>query len=694
MNTSKTRTLTPARLIALILIALLALGLVYIRFGPHDGPVSVPAGAKAGDLILKPGSYETEEGRYAADIGTLVVPENRAHPGSRLIALPVVRIRAKSAHPAEPIFRLEGGPGVTNMEFDKASGFADNHDVVLVGYRGVDGSVRLDAPEVTEALKHSDDLLSERTTRAVYDGYRAAAKRLRAEGVDLGSYGLAQQVDDLEAARVALGYGRVDLLSESAGTRTAMIYSWRYPKSIHRSVMIAVNPPGNFLWYPKTTDEQIARYAALYSQSVAPRGGGPDLAASIRYTNAHMPDHWLFLPIKKGNVRVMSFFSLMESSPAAAPASGPMAIDSWLAAARGDASGLWFASLAGDLLAPTMFVRGQYAAAGRLDAQAGRAYFAAYDQERDSDLGVAATAFGWVGGKLTDAWPAAPDESEYSRVRTSNVETLLIGGELDFTTPPQIATKELLPYLPNGQQIVLPRIGHTVSFWSEQPEASTRLINAFLDSGEVDDSLYKAQSIDFTPRFTHTALAKIALGTMVGLAVIAALSLLWMARRAHKRVAFGVKTSAALRSLYPLALGLGAWFLGALVVMATLPAVPLDNVLLATLSIGIAIGLGLYWAWVHGDSSGTTKTAGFVGALSGALIGAWLGFNVLTGLTGIFTAILGATLGANLILILLDISLDQPSRSRPVAAGSGAEPLPAPVSRTVLSDGANPVAGV
>ena len=68
-------------------------------------------------------------------------------------------------------------------------------------------------------------------------------------------------MDDLEAARRALGYHQIDLLSESEGTRIAMIYSWRYPKAIHRSVMIGVNPPGNFLWDPKTTDEQIGRYA-------------------------------------------------------------------------------------------------------------------------------------------------------------------------------------------------------------------------------------------------------------------------------------------------------------------------------------------------------------------------------------------------------------------------------------------------
>jgi hypothetical protein len=80
------------------------------------------------------------------------VPENSADPGSRLIALPVTRIRARSDQRAEPIFYLEGGPGITNMDFTQASRYAQDRDVVLVGYRGVDGSVRLDCPEVTSAL--------------------------------------------------------------------------------------------------------------------------------------------------------------------------------------------------------------------------------------------------------------------------------------------------------------------------------------------------------------------------------------------------------------------------------------------------------------------------------------------------------------------------------------------------------------
>jgi hypothetical protein len=139
---------TRTRIVALTLIGLALFGLAYVKLGTRDDPVSVPSGAMAGDLILDPCTYSTENGSYAADCGTLVVPENRADPQSRLIALPVTRIHARSDSPAEPIFRLEGGPGLTNMDFSNASRFADDHDVVLVGYRGVDGSVRLDCPEV------------------------------------------------------------------------------------------------------------------------------------------------------------------------------------------------------------------------------------------------------------------------------------------------------------------------------------------------------------------------------------------------------------------------------------------------------------------------------------------------------------------------------------------------------------------
>jgi pimeloyl-ACP methyl ester carboxylesterase len=658
------RILTPGRIVALLLIAAAVGGLAYVAFGRGTDSVSVPAGARAGDLILERCDYATEDGSYAADCGTLVVPENRADPKSRLIALPVTRIRARSEKPAEPVFRLQGGPGVTNMEFSQASRFAERRDVVLVGYRGMDGSSVLDCPEVESALKRSTDFLGERSFRERADAFRACADRLSDDGVDLAGYSLPQRVDDLEAARKALGYGRIDLLSESLGTRIAMIYSWRYPRSIHRSVMLAVNPPGHFVWDEKTTDEQFGRYAALCARDASCRSRTTDLAASLRLASGNIPDRWWFLPIKEGHVKAAAFFGLMNATTdGAGPLAAPWTIDTLLSAGQGDGSGAWFLSLMAQVAFPSEQLWGDVAAAARIDAARARRLYAA-GADGGSIIGRPGTDLIWAGGGLVGAWPANPDENQYTRVRDSKVETLLIGGELDFATPPQWATRELLPHLPNGREVVLANIGHSDDFWTYQPEAGSRLINTFLDSGRVDRFRYTRTSVDFTPAFSHGSIAKIVLGVMLGLAALAVLTLLWMPLHLWRRGAFGHKASAALRSWYLIVLGLGGWLLGVLIVITTMPGVPLDDELLAALSIGGPIGLGLYFAWVNRDWSARTKITGFAAAAAGALVGARLGFNATEGLLAVITTIVGAAAGGNLTLLALDIAWDWQVRDR------------------------------
>ena len=678
MHASRTKAFGPARIVALALISLTALGLAYLHFSGGNDSVSVPSGAQAGQLKLHSCHYATESGSYRADCGTLVVRENRHDPHSRLIALPVTRIRARSEKPGVPIFRLQGGPGLTNMEFKDASRFADRHDVVLVGYRGVDGSLKLDCREVTSAREHARDFLSEKSFRADAAAFKACARRLQDDGVDLAGYTLPERVDDLDAARRALGYARIDLISESAGTRTALIYAWRYPQRIHRSVMVGVNPPGAFLWDAKTTGEQIDRYAVLCAKDASCRSRTPDLAASLHSAYEHIPGHFWFLPIKKGNVKAAGFFGLVNATTdGGGPLAGPRTIDTLLSADRGDGSGAWFLSLMAQLAFPRAQVWGDVAAVGRGDATYARRFFATH-ADRGSVIGSPGTDLIWAGGQLLDAWPASPDENEYTHVQDSKVETLLIGGTLDFATPPQKATRELLPHLPNGHQVVLAGLGHTDDFWAYEPAASKRLVNTFFDTGRVDTSLYTPNRVDFTPSFSHGAIAKIVLGVMLGLAALTVLSLLWMPLRLRRRGAFGPKASGALRSLYALLLGLGGWFVGVLIVLTALPTVPLDDELLAAFSAGVPIGVAIYFAWVNRHWPAQTKATGFAAAAAGALVGAWLGFNAIEGLIALITAIVGAAVGGNLTLLALDIAWDRQVRDRfPANATETLEARPA-----------------
>ena len=435
------------------------------------------------------------------------MPEDRADPRSRLIALPVTRILARSSHPLAPIFHLNGGPGTTNMTFPQANRLAAQHDVVMVGYRGVDGSSVLNCPEVTAALENSADYLGKASLSAYSQAFASCAKRLERSGVDLAGYTLAEQADDIEAARVALGYKRIDLLSESAGTRLAMIYPWMYPNSVDRSAMIGVNPPGNFLFSGAEIDQGIEAYSALCAKQPACRARTANLAASMQHTAAHMPSRWYFLPIKPGNVLVATLMGLQEETSVDAPLSGPNTLDSWISAAQGDPSGFWLLSLAADIALPQAFIWGEFASIGMADAQPAERYFSS-GADRGSIIGNPLTEFLYGAGGLVHAWPANPGEDQYTSVQNSNVPTLLIGGTLDFATPAQNATKELLPHLPNGHQVILSGLGHVDDFWYYEPSASTQLLTTFYATGQVDTSRYTPNVVSFATPPTQAAIAK------------------------------------------------------------------------------------------------------------------------------------------------------------------------------------------
>src|SRR5580704_867607 len=361
LKSPPSRSFTWARITALLVTVGLLTGLTYLRGSSSPETVSVPQGAHAGQLTMHPCTYPTENGSYRADCGTLVVPENRADPRSRLIALPVTRILARSSHPLAPIFHLNGGPGITNMTFPQANRLAADHDVVMLGYRGVDGSSVLNCPEVTAALENTKDYLAKASLSAYSKAFTTCAKRLERSGVDLAGYTLEEQASDIEAARVALGYKRIDLLSDSAGTRLAMIYSWMYPRNVDRPVMVGVNPPGNFIYSGAEIDQGIERYSVLCAKQPSCRARTANLAASMKHTAAHMPSSWYSLPIRPGNVLVGTFRGLTDATPVLSPLGGPMTLDSWISAAHGDPSGLWLLSTMANLTLPQSFTWGEFA---------------------------------------------------------------------------------------------------------------------------------------------------------------------------------------------------------------------------------------------------------------------------------------------------------------------------------------------
>lgn len=463
------------------------------------------------NFYSEPGMFEFGEKEYRADYGTITVKENRHNDKSKLIHLPVIRIHARTENPNEPLFGLADGPGKSNMNFHPVDSLLYDHDFVIVGYRGVDGSTLLDCPEVSAAFENGgEDLLSEQSLREIGDAWEQCFTRLISSGIDLNGYTIPETVEDLEAVRKALDYDRINLISESYGTRVAYIYGLMHPEIIHRSVMIAVNPPGRFFYDPQKTDEQIKYYSRLWSKDSVLAERCENLAETMQKVLKNMPEKWLLFSINPGKVKIIAFALLFQRNTAA------MVFDSFVAAEKGDYSGLALMSIAFDYVFPDMSVWGEFATkAINVDFDSAK-IFSTTDYPNEI-LGSPMNKLFWEPLQYTQLLIEMIPDSLRTLVN-SDVETLILSGSIDFSTPAEYR-KEFLPYLTNGRQVIISEAGHVGDIRYLQLDAIKSLIKDYINEGIVDTSKLKYVPMDFEVSWGFPKVAKTAL-VFIGILIL------------------------------------------------------------------------------------------------------------------------------------------------------------------------------
>jgi hypothetical protein len=292
--------------------------------------------------------------------------------------------------------------------------------------------------------------------------------------------------------------------------------------------MIAVDTPGATIHEPGVVDDLIRSYADLCALDAECNARTDDLAETLQTVAHNMPERWLFFPINAGLVKVATY-NFLESTIEA-----PKIVDTWLAAAEGDPSGMALYSLLGPNMFANASVWGHNAAL--------RASLGQYDLTReyrdelnppDSIMGSPASTAAFAG---YSAWPSSLVAEEYRQVQPSDVETLLVSGNIDSDTPLQFARDELLPSLSNGQHVILSEFGHG-EFLALQPEASEKLLASFYDTGTADDSLFSYHPVDFKVGLGYPAMAKLGLAAVILVIVIVVATVWFVARRVRQRKA-------------------------------------------------------------------------------------------------------------------------------------------------------------
>lgn len=172
--------------------------------------------------------------------GTVSVFENRAAGRGRRIDLHVVVVPAVGGGSRPPLFSFDGGPGLAASDGaglwqTELKAFRQNRDIVLIDQRGAGASNPL---RCERDRRDAGDFLGE-----MYSPEYVRRCRSELESrADLTRYTTPAAADDVEDVRRALGYGRIDIAGLSYGTRLALVYLRKHPKSVHAAVLMGVTP--------------------------------------------------------------------------------------------------------------------------------------------------------------------------------------------------------------------------------------------------------------------------------------------------------------------------------------------------------------------------------------------------------------------------------------------------------------------
>jgi pimeloyl-ACP methyl ester carboxylesterase len=229
--------------------------------GAAQGAVAVPANAIAVEPVVPcfvaPPQGMAFDAKF--DCGYVIVPENAAAPASRRVKLGYMRFQARAAAKAPPVFMLAGGPGSSLIQ-PLAFGFfsapllgplLDDRDVIILDQRGTAHTQpHLDCPEVyglawpTYQQGLSEDAaaaLQRRVLQRCIDGFRA-------QGIDLAAYNSVAIAADIDAARRALGYGRIVLYGASFGAQIAQHAMRDFPGMLDSVILDGTNSLSRKSW--------------------------------------------------------------------------------------------------------------------------------------------------------------------------------------------------------------------------------------------------------------------------------------------------------------------------------------------------------------------------------------------------------------------------------------------------------------
>jgi pimeloyl-ACP methyl ester carboxylesterase len=415
------------------------------------------------------------------ECGWLEVAENPLDPDGRRIDVRVARIpaRGRVAEPDALVF-FAGGPGQSATETWPIVAYSlrkvnENRDILLVDQRGTGQSNALKCPqiELDEALALDWDELA-RTTRECLESLDG----------DPRFYTTTIGMHDIDAARAALGYEKVNLFGGSYGTRAAQVYLRLFPEHVRSVVLDSVVPQTLALGseHAEKLDQAIYRVLNGCDEDPGCDEAFPDTAGKLAA---------LIRALEENPVEIT-----VEHPTTGKPF--PLTFNREVLS-----SSLRFLTYSADTQAMLPLLIHEAAVDQRFDRLASQMLIAATGLQQSISQGMELSVMCsedfplypnepgphqfLMGDMMTKAvniqcgiWPAGPVPENFHEPVASEVPVLLLSGELDPVTPPEYAER-VAAYFPNSLHLVAPGQGHIVTTRG----CTGRIVSEFILSGSA-----------------------------------------------------------------------------------------------------------------------------------------------------------------------------------------------------------------
>jgi len=187
-------------------------------------------------VLTLPGTNYTASARC----GSLDVAQDPTNPDGRRITLNIAVAPATgSTSEPDPVFFFAGGPGQAATETwvmirPTLRKIRKTRDIVMIDQRGTGKSNKLEcASEIEEDLNQEIDL----------DLIRSETEKCLAElDGDPRFYTTTIAMGDYNRVRMAMGYGKINIMGVSYGTRAAQVYLREFPDTVRTVTLDSVVP--------------------------------------------------------------------------------------------------------------------------------------------------------------------------------------------------------------------------------------------------------------------------------------------------------------------------------------------------------------------------------------------------------------------------------------------------------------------